>query len=53
MTEPLLSIRALEVTFRTEQGEPFFAECDEPLPAVEPPFQCTPPERALRFEDFR
>jgi O-antigen ligase len=40
--------------FRNAQSAAFFAPCSEPRPAgVAPPFQCVPPTRALRYEDFR
>jgi hypothetical protein len=40
--------------FRNEQAEPFFAPCDEEPSADKPlPFQCIPPTRQFRYEDFR
>jgi O-antigen ligase len=40
--------------FRNEQAEPFFAPCAEPLkPGEVLPFQCTPPSKDFKYEDFR
>jgi hypothetical protein len=40
--------------FRNEQAEPFFAPCDEQPTADQPlPFQCIPPTREFKYEDFR
>lgn len=34
------------------RSEAFFEVCDEPLEGQPQPFQCTPPDKPLRFEDF-
>jgi len=40
--------------FKSEQSEPFFAPCENPASALEPPpFQCSAPTRTFSFEDFR
>ncbi len=40
--------------FRNAQTADFFAECDEARPPGEAqPFQCEPPKRDYRYEDFR
>jgi len=40
--------------FRNEQADEFFAACAPGAAASAPlPFQCEPPKKTFRFEDFR